>query len=1051
MVTPYWIRPRPPRLCGRCGLVAVLSVWVPAHTARAQTPAKYDTSLYRGLVWREVGPFRGGRVTAVAGSSAQPLVYYMGGTGGGVWKTADGGLTWQPVSDKFFTAGSVGALAVAPSDPNVVYAGTGESPIRGNLSPGDGLYKSTDAGKTWKKIGLADAGQIAHLEVHPQNPDLAYVAVLGHAFGANTTRGVLRTKDGGKTWDKVLYRNDSTGAIDLALDPVNPRILYAGLWQAVRRPWELASGGAGSGIFKSSDGGDSWTEITRNKGLPKGLIGKMGLAVSPLDHERVWALVEADSGGLFRSDDGGASWTRTSDDHEIRQRAWYFTHVFADPGNSDGVYVLNTALLKSIDGGKTFTTLRGPHGDHHALWIDPRDPARMINGNDGGATISSNGGATWTTQGNQPTAQFYHVIATTHFPYRLCGAQQDNSTVCIAARTDGIGIGEKDWYDVGGGESGWIAARQDDPDIVFAGSYGGLITRYDHGTGQERAINAWPDNPMGWGAANLKYRYQWTFPIVVAPLNPNDLFIAAQVLFRSSNEGQSWQAISPDLTRNDKSKQGPSGGPITKDNTSIEYYNTIFTVAPSPKDSNVIWAGTDDGLVQVTRDGGKSWQNVTPKELPEWALVSTVEASPHEAATAYVAATRYKLDDFRPYVYKTSDYGRSWKKIVTGIPETHFVRVVREDPARRGLLFAGTEFGMYVSFDDGASWQTLQLNLPVVPIHDLTLKDHDLAAATHGRAFWVLDDITPLEQLSDEVARADRHLFTPREAVRFRGPSFVPVRSLTGLGTNPPNGATVYCYLKQKPEEEATLEFLDARDSVVRRLSSRPKEPADSLKVEAGLNRFVWDLRSADAHRFKGLVFWAGNTRGPLAVPGSYKVRLTVGAWSETRGLSVVKDPRVKATQAELQQQFDLLVRIRDRVSAADDAVQQIRDVKEQIDAAAKRAKGLPAGKGSGIGRAADSLQAKLGAVEEAIYQVRNKSNEDALNFPIKVNNKLASLGGVVGSADAPPTEQSYQVFDQLAAELQGYLDRLKAIVETDVPAFNRTVREQDIPAVLGR
>ena len=555
MVTPYWIRPRPPRLCGRCGLVAVLSVWVPAHTARAQTPAKYDTSLYRGLVWREVGPFRGGRVTAVAGSSAQPLVYYMGGTGGGVWKTADGGLTWQPVSDKFFTAGSVGALAVAPSDPNVVYAGTGESPIRGNLSPGDGLYKSTDAGKTWKKIGLADAGQIAHLEVHPQNPDLAYVAVLGHAFGANTTRGVLRTKDGGKTWDKVLYRNDSTGAIDLALDPVNPRILYAGLWQAVRRPWELASGGAGSGIFKSSDGGDSWTEITRNKGLPKGLIGKMGLAVSPLDHERVWALVEADSGGLFRSDDGGASWTRTSDDHEIRQRAWYFTHVFADPGNSDGVYVLNTALLKSIDGGKTFTTLRGPHGDHHALWIDPRDPARMINGNDGGATISSNGGATWTTQGNQPTAQFYHVIATTHFPYRLCGAQQDNSTVCIAARTDGIGIGEKDWYDVGGGESGWIAARQDDPDIVFAGSYGGLITRYDHGTGQERAINAWPDNPMGWGAANLKYRFQWTFPIVVAPLNPNDLFIAAQVLFRSSNEGQSWQAISPDLTRNDKSKQ----------------------------------------------------------------------------------------------------------------------------------------------------------------------------------------------------------------------------------------------------------------------------------------------------------------------------------------------------------------------------------------------------------------------------------------------------------------------------------------------------------------
>src|SRR5437773_2000722 len=572
MVTPSWIRPRLPRWCGSCGLAAAaLSVWFPARAARAQSPAKYDTSLYRGLVRREVGPYRGGRVTAVAGSSAQPLVYYMGGTGGGVWKTADGGLTWQPVSDKFFTAGSVGAIAVAPSDPNVVYVGTGESPIRGNVSPGDGMYRSTDAGKTWSKIGLADAGQIAHVAVHPQNPDLVYVAVLGHAFAPNPMRGLFRSKDGGKAWEKILFRNDSTGVIDLAMDPVNPRILYAGLWQAVRRPWELVSGGAGSGIFKSLDGGDTWTEITRSKGLPQGTIGKIGLSVSPLNHDRVWALVEADSGGLFRSDDGGTTWSRTSDDHELRQRAWYFTHVFADPGSADGVYVLNTSLLKSVDGGKTFTTIRAPHGDHHALWIDQRDPARMINGNDGGATISMYGGDTW------------------------------------------------------------------------------------------------PDNPMGWGAGDLKYRFQWTFPIVLSPLDPNDLFIGAQVLFKSANEGQTWRIVSADLTRNEKSKQGPSGGPITKDNTSVEYYNTIFTVAPSPKDSNVIWAGTDDGLVQVTRDGGKTWQNVTPKDLPEWALVSTVEASPHDPATAYVAATRYKLDDFRPYVYKTSDYGRSWKKLVAGI------------------------------------------------------------------------------------------------------------------------------------------------------------------------------------------------------------------------------------------------------------------------------------------------------------------------------------------------------------------------------------------------
>jgi len=1028
--------------------LALLALIVPVSLS-AQAAAKYDTSLFRALAWRPVGPFRGGRVTAVAGVVDQPLVYYMGATGGGVWKTTDGGLTWQATSDKDFTAGSIGAIAVAPSDPNVVYVGTGESPIRGNLSPGDGMYRSTDAGKTWIKIGLADAGQIAHIAVHPRNADIVYVAVLGHAFGPNATRGVFRSKDGGKTWEKILFKNDSTGAIDLALDPTNPRILYAGFWQAVRRPWELVSGGPGSGIWKSTDGGDTWKDITLSRGLPAGIIGKIGLAVSPVSHDRVWALVEADSGGLFRSNDGGATWTRSSGDNEIRQRAWYFTHVVADPGNVDGVYVLNVTLLKSVDGGKTFTNLHAPHGDHHALWIDPRDPQRMINGNDGGATVSQNGGATWTTLDNQPTAQFYHVIATTHFPYRLCGAQQDNSTVCIASRTDRLGISDKDWYDVGGGESGWIAARQDDPDVVFAGSYGGYITRFDRRTGQARAVNAWPDNPMGWGAAALKYRFQWTFPIVLSPTNPNDLYIGAQVVFKSVNDGRSWQVISPDLTRNETAKQGPSGGPITKDNTSTEYYNTIFTVAPSPRDSQLIWVGTDDGLVQVTRDGGKTWQNATPKDLPEGALVSTVEASPHDPATAYVAATRYKLDDGRPYAYKTADYGKTWRKIVAGIPPDHFVRVVREDPAHRGLLFAGTEFGVYMSLDDGAAWQPLQLNLPVVPIHDLTLKDHDLVAATHGRAFWILDDITPLEQLTDDIARGGSHLFTPRDAVRFQGPGFTPERALTGVGTNPPNGAIIYAYFKGKPEAEATLEILDARDSLVRRISSRPTEGQDTLKVEAGLNRFVWDLRYADAHRFKGLVFWAGGTRGPLAPPGVYRVRLSVGAWSETQPFTVVKDPRVEATAEDLRKQFELLVRIRDRVSAANDAVQEIAELKDQVDAVAKRARALPEGKGAALARQGDSLKSKLAAVQESIYQVRNKAPEDPLNFPIKVNNKLASLGGVVGSADAAPTDQSYQVFDQLTGELQGYLDRLKTVIETDVPAFNRAAREQDIPALM--
>ena len=1032
----------------RLARLALLALIVPVSVS-AQAAAKYDTSLFRALVWRPVGPFRGGRVTAVAGVLDQPLVYYMGATGGGVWKTTDGGLTWQATSDKDFTAGSIGAIAVAPSDPNVVYVGTGESPIRGNLSPGDGMYRSTDAGKTWIKVGLADAGQIAHIAVHPRNADLVYVAVLGHAFAPNATRGVFRSKDGGKTWEKILFKNDSTGAIDLAMDPTNPRILYAGFWQAVRRPWELVSGGPGSGIWKSTDGGDTWKDITRSRGLPEGIIGKIGLAVSSVSHDRVWALVEADSGGLFRSNDGGATWTRSSGDNEIRQRAWYFTHVVADPGNADGVYVLNVTLLKSVDGGKTFTNLHAPHGDHHALWIDPRDPQRMINGNDGGATLSQNGGATWTTLDNQPTAQFYHVITTTHFPYRLCGAQQDNSTVCIASRSDRLGITDKDWYEVGGGESGWIAARQDDPDIVFAGSYGGYITRFDRRTGQARAVNAWPDNPMGWAAAALKYRFQWTFPIVLSPTNPNDLYIGAQVLFKSVNEGRNWQVISPDLTRNETAKQGPSGGPITKDNTSIEYYNTIFTVAPSPKDSQLIWVGTDDGLVQVTRDGGRTWQNVTPKDLPEGALVSMVEASPHDPATAYVAATRYKLDDERPYAYKTADYGKSWRKIVAGIPADHFVRVVREDPARRGLLFAGTEFGVYMSLDDGAAWQPLQLNLPVVPIHDLTLKDHDLVAATHGRAFWILDDITPLEQLTDDIARGGNHLFVPRDAVRLQGPGFTPERALTGIGPNPPSGAIIYAYLRDKPDKETTLEILDARDSVVRRISSRPKEGQDTLKVEAGLNRFVWDLRYADAHRFKGLVFWAGGTRGPLAPPGVYRARLSLGAWSEMQPFTVVKDPRVTATAEDLGKQFELLVRIRDRVSAANDAVQEIAELKDQVDAVAKRARALPDSKGAALARQADSLKSKFAAVQESIYQVRNKAPEDPLNFPIKVNNKLASLGGVVGSADAAPTDQSYQVFDQLSGELQGYLDRLKTVIETDVPAFNRAAREQDIPALM--
>ncbi len=992
-----------------------------SSAAPAVPAALFDTSLYNALEWREVGPFRGGRVTAVAGHADQPLTFYFGGTGGGVWKTTDGGLTWAPISDKDFRAGSIGAIEVAPSDPNVIYVGTGESPIRGNVSPGNGVYKSTDAGKTWTHIGLANAGQIGAIRVHPANADLVYVAVLGHAFGPNPERGVFRSKDGGKTWEKVLFRSDSAGAVDLALDPANPRILYASIWQARRGPWYMSSGGPGSGLFKSTDGGDTWKDLTRNEGMPKGTIGKIGVTVSA-NHERVWAIVEADSGGVFRSDDGGDTWRRTNDERNLRQRAWYYSHIHADPKDPETVYV------------------------------------RMINSNDGGATISYNGGATWTGQDNQPTAQFYHVIATTHVPYKICGSQQDNSTVCIASRTDGGTIGEKDWYEVGGGESGWIAARADDPDIVYAGSYS-YLSRLDVRTGQERNIFPWPDNPMGWGAGDLKYRFQWTFPLVLSPFNPNVLYAGANVVFRTTNEGQSWEAISGDLTRNDKTKEGPSGGPITKDNTSVEYYNTVFVIAPSAKDSGVIWAGSDDGLVHVTRDGGKTWTNVTPpaSSLPDWSLISSIEPSPFDPATAYVAATRYKLDDFKPYVFKTQDFGRSWRAITGGIPDGQFIRVVREDPARRGLLYAGGEFGVYVSFDDGASWQSLQRNLPVVPIHDLVVKDNDLVAATHGRSFWILDDVTPLQQLADSVSRSTRFLYTPRTALRRGlgggfggGGGGGPV----GVGRNPPGGAVVFFYLKTAPDSatNVSLDFLDSRDSLVRRFSPKPRTPSpDSLKVHAGMNRFAWNLRYADASRFQGMIYWAGGTAGPVAVPGAYKVRLTVGDWSQTRQFTLLPDPRVKTTPADYQAQFDLLLKIRDRVSAANDAVRRIREVREQLDGAATRARGLPGDAGKRIAQLADSVKGRLAAVEEAIYQVKNRSSQDPLNYPIRLNNKIAALAGVVGSADAAPTTQSSQVFDELAAALHVQLDRLKAVLDTDIPAFNRLVKESDVPAIILR
>jgi photosystem II stability/assembly factor-like uncharacterized protein len=1015
----------------------------------------FDSTLFQAMRWRSIGPFRGGRSVAVAGVSSQPFVYYFGATGGGVFKTTDAGMNWNPVADSALGAGSIGAIAVAESDPNVVYVGTGETPIRGNVSPGDGLYRSTDAGRSWVRAGLRDAGQIGAIRVHPSNPDLVYVAALGHVFGPNAERGVFRSRDGGRTWEKILFRSDSAGAVDLAMDPGNPRVLYAAFWQAARGPWEMTSGGSGSGLFKSTDGGDNWTEITRNPGLPRGLVGKIGVAVSYQNSDRVWAVVEADDGGVFRSDDAGRTWTRTNEDRNLRQRAWYYSNIIADPGSSDGVYVLNVNFHRSLDGGRTFSTIQHGHGDNHALWIDPRDPRRMILGDDGGAEVSANGGVSWTTLENQPTAQLYHVITTTDFPYRVCGAQQDNSTICVPSRTSGNGIGRATWQILGGCESGYIAVRPDDSNISYAGCYGGDFERHDLRTDQGRNLNIWPDNPMGHGAADARFRFQWTFPIVLSPFDPNTIYVGSNVVHRSTDDGQSWAAISPDLTRDDSTTQRPSGGPITKDNTGVEVYGVVFAIAPSARDRNLVWAGSDDGLVHVTRDGGSSWQNVTPPDLPEGTMISIIEPSPFDPASAYLAATRYKLDDFAPYLYRTDDYGRTWTRITRGIPAAHFVRTVREDPARRGLLYAGGEFGVYVSFDNGGNWQSLRLNLPIVPVHDFQVTNGDLVAATHGRSFWILDDLTPLHQLADSVASADAFLYRPRDVVRLGGGA-----GGAGVGRNPPNGAVIQFTLKSVPDSssDVVIDLLDSAGTLIRSFSTRRPRGADSVTVgrivrdslKAGMNRFVWNMRYRDATTFPNLIMWAGSVAGPLAPPGRYQARLTALGRSHTQSFRIAPDPRVRTTPEDYARQFEMLVRLRDRLSDANGAVVRIRALKTQLDQVVTRLDSTAGVTGSvGIRVRADSLKRQLTAIEEQLYQVKNRSGQDPLNYPIRLNNRIAALAGVVASADARPTDQSAVVFDLLSAELQTQLSRLRALLETDVPAFNALVRSANVPALV--
>jgi photosystem II stability/assembly factor-like uncharacterized protein len=1024
------------------------------QTDRSVNTNPIDPKTFGDMKWRLIGPFRGGRVLAVTGVPRQPNTYYFGAVAGGVWKTTDGGVSWDPLFDKQSTS-SIGSIAVADSDPNVIYAGTGEACIRGNISFGDGVYKSTDAGKTWTNTGLKDTRHIGKVIVHPTNPDVAFVAALGHAYGPNTERGIFRTRDGGKTWEKVLYLDDHTGGIDIVFDPNNPHVLFAAMWEGYRTPWTLNSGGEKDGLYRSNDDGATWKRIEGN-GMPEGPLGRIGVGVSGADSNVVYALIEAKKGGLYRSDDGGANWSLINDDRRFRQRAWYFTHVWADPKSASTVYIANTGLFRSIDGGKSFERINAPHGDHHALWIDPNNPNRLINGNDGGATISVDGGKNWSTQYNQPTAQFYHVAADNDFQYRVYGSQQDNSSIGIRTRSDRGYIDRGDWDPVGGGESGYVVPDPRDSNIVYADDEGPIFTRFDRRTNQVQSIQEWPEDADGYSAADRKYRYTWTMPILISPNNPDVIYHTSQFVFRSADSGRTWSTISPDLTRNDKSKQQDSGGPITKDQLTVEYYDVIFSIAESPKQQGLLWAGTDDGLVQLTRDGGKTWSKVTPKEMPEWAMVSLIEASPFDAGTAYIAVDAHKLDNFKPYIFKTGDFGKTWTKITTGLPENSYVHAVREDPKRKGLLYAGTETAIWVSFDDGSHWQPLQLNLPVTPIHDLIVHDDDLAVATHGRSFWVLDDLSPLRQASASIAAADAHLFTPKTATRTRVGHVSPRRY--PIGENPPAGAILYYYLKEEPKEPAKLEFLDAQGKVIRSFTSEEKkkegaaeewerdQPEEHIPAKAGLNRFAWDLRYELPAKIPQAIYDAGEPLGPLVLPGAYQIRFTVAGKSQTAPIEVKMDPRVQTSSEDLRKQFELVLKLRDRQDEMNKAILALRDLRSQLQALEKRI-------GSGdeakpVVSASADLRRKISAIEEELIQVNSKASEDEANFPTKLNSKFGYLQNAVDSADAAPTEPEAIVFAGLDQQLEAQLTKWRDVLAKDVPALNDAMRRNNIPLV---
>jgi photosystem II stability/assembly factor-like uncharacterized protein len=1012
-----------------------------ALSAFTSLVAQQAADAYSSLDYRLIGPFRGGRSAAVTGVPGQPNTFYFGATGGGVWKSDDAGNTWKNISDGYF-GGSIGAVEVAQSDPNVIYVGGGEVTVRGNVSSGYGVWKSVDGGKTWESKGLSESRHIPRMRTHPENPDVVYAAVIGNIYKASTERGVYKSTDGGNTWRKVLYVNDMAGAVDLIIDPTNSRVLYASTWRVQRTPYSLSSGGPGSSLWKSTDSGETWTEISSNDGFPKGTLGIIGVTVSPVQKDRVWAIVEhKEKGGLYRSEDGGVTWKQVNDERKLRQRAWYYSRVYADTQDADIVYVMNVQYHRSTDGGSTFTTYNAPHGDHHDLWIAPENNQRMIIADDGGAQVSFDAGENWSTYYNQPTAQFYRVTTDNAFPYRIYVAQQDNSTIRVRHRSDGRNITEDDWEETAGGESAHIAVDPNNNDIVYGGSYGGFLTRVNHANNTVRAINVWPDNPMGYGAEGMKYRFQWNFPIIFSKHDPKKLYTFSNHVHLSTNEGQSWELMSPDLTRNDPTKLVSSGGPITQDNTGVEYYATIFAAGESPIKEGLLWVGSDDGLIHVSKDGGANWENVTPKNMPEWNMINSVEPSAFDEGTCYVAATRYKLGDFTPYLYKTEDYGKTWKLITKGIPSEHFTRVLREDPAKKGLLYAGTETGMYISFNDGKSWDPFQLNLPIVPITDLGVKENSLIVATQGRSLWMIDDLTVLHQLDSNTATKDAVLFKPKDAYRTKGDQGRP--SLTA-GENMPAGVVTHLYFKDlKETDKVQLTYTYKAGDTLAHFRTDAKDPKEKLAVKTGGNTHVWDTRGEGAERLKGMILWWANLSGPKAVPGSYEVHLNFNGTSQSQSFEILPDPRAEVSVAEMQAQYDFITEINATVNEAHTAIKKIRAINEKLSAFEAQYKDDASV--AELVEQSKLLRERFSTVEKALYQTQNRSGQDPLNFPIRLTNKLAHLNSLVSLDDFGPTEQDSAVQQELTAAIEVQLNAFNMLIDQEIETFNQAFNEKQL------